>query len=677
MKTTAALSILGLALALAPQLSAQQRLADFRRVVVPDQASAIQKVAADELVAYAGKVGGRKLEIVPLSNYAGAAEGFSFFVGDAVAEKVLGAKSAPWKEEEWMLKSVPKGLVLAGDEGPGDPWAQATRAGTLLAVYTLLDDHLGVKWLWPGPFGEHVPSNPEAVVPPLDLRATPKFFIRSIQFGYPRYHTNEFRDEAQKWARRQRLGWTRSATFGHSWYYAFDTKSGEQSKAFTEHPEWFALYKGKRQPPHLCTTHPDVRQVMVDYVLNSKYSICHISPSDGFGFCECTEETKSETHKKLGLPSCASLDVPGYMTYDRKSLQLSDRIFTYANEVARRVREKDPNKSVGMFAYTYYAKPPIHLDHIEPNLYLSFCYQSMAFRDPQALAEWHDSVDGWKKFGTKMVVREGWGAHYLLDLPFMNYDQTLANIAESYRMGFIAGYGEGTKCFATQAPNQWAIARMLADPERDTVKTMDDFFQSAYGPVAAEMRAYFETWNQSLNENWSKRRKVMDTPGFTYVNVVNSWDITMPPSVVEKAGVHLKAAEAKAPAGEYADRVAFHRFGYEYSKVVLATVDCYRQLAELGVDLEFFKLAVPVPRKDDAEKQRLLKRAYELGEEREKMLLMHRDWAGPDEGLYGQTIDSKNRLWHSEVKKELGIDKPSAVSMSTLQPDTVTTPKRK
>jgi hypothetical protein len=169
---------------------------------------------------------------------------------------------------------------------------------------------------------------------------------------------------------------------------------------------------------------------------------------------------------------------------------------------------------------------------------------------------------------------------------------------------------------------------------------------------------------------------VMDSPGFTYVNVVNSWHITLPPSVVEKAGVHLKAAEAKAPAGEYADRVAFHRFGYEYSKVVLATVDCYRQLAELGVDLEFFKLAVSVPRKDDAEKQRLLKRAYELGEEREKMLLMHRDWAGPDEGLYGQTIDSKNRLWHSEVKKELGIDKPSAVSMSTLQRDTVTTPKK-
>lgn len=652
-----------LLLAIVPSLAAQQRLADFARVVIGDASSAIEKLAAEELARYAERLAGARIATVPLAKFSERDPGLSFFVGAAAAEKALDAKPGPWKEEEYLIRSVPQGIVLAGDEGPGDPWSLSTRAGTLLAVYTLLDDHLGVKWFWPGAFGEHVPSNPAAIVPALDLRATPKFMIRSISLGYGRYHTPAFRAEARKWARRARLGWTRSAAFGHSWFDAFNLRNDQ---SFKEHPDWFALVQGKRRPPQMCTTHPEVLQRMVDYALASKLDIVNISPSDGGGFCECNEETKSEAHKRAGAPSCTSLDVPGHMTYDGKSVQLSDRMFTYANAIARRVRERNPEKGVGMFAYTYYNKPPLRLDHIEPNLYLSFVYQAMALRDPRALAEWRASVDGWKKFGVKMVVREGWGNHYLLDLPWMSFDQVLANLAEAYARGFIAGYGEGSKSFATQAPNQWAVVRMLWDPERDAAKTMDDFFASAYGPAAAEMRAYFETWNQALDENWPKRRKVMDTPGMPYVNVINSWSIVFPKGVVANAEARLKAAEAKAPKGEYAERIAFHRFGHDYAATLLDLLDSYRQLREFGLELEGFAPEGVAPRKDDAEKRRLLQRAFELGETRESLLLAHRDWAGPDEGLYAFTNDANLRQWHAAVKRELGIEKPSALSLESL-----------
>jgi hypothetical protein len=91
-------------------------------------------------------------------------------------------------------------------------------------------------------------------------------------------------------------------------------------------------------------------------VLAGKTDVVSISPSDGGGFCECER--------------CRALDVPGLLAYDNKHPQLSDRIFTYANEVARRVREQDPKKGVGMFAYTYYNRPPQKIDKLEPNLYL-------------------------------------------------------------------------------------------------------------------------------------------------------------------------------------------------------------------------------------------------------------------------------------------------------------------
>ena len=645
------LSVLLPALSAPAHAADGQRLKDFRRVVVADAALPVQRAAAEELASYAGKIVGQKIEVMMLNKLAADAPGLSFFVGEGAVERSLGQSPKPWKTEEWMLRTVGNGLVLAGKDAAGDPWAIRTEAGTMLAVYTLLEDHLGVRWFWPGEFGEHVPSNADATVPVLDERRPPAFEIRSMQMGYPSiYHTKTFNEAARKWTRRARLGWVKSAIFGHSWGSAFDLRKDE---TFKQHPEWFALVGGKRRPPQMCTTHPEVIARMVDYVLGGKSDNMNISPSDGGGFCECER--------------CKALDVPGVLAYDKKTPQLSDRLWTYANEVARRVREKNPAKGCGMFAYTFYHKPPLKITKLEPNLYISFAFQCAAHRDPENLREWRESVSGWQKFSPKMVIREGWGSHYFLDLPWIHHQQIINNLAEGNRLGFIAAYGEGSKCFATQAPNMWAITHMMWDPKRDSTHLMRDFYQSAYGPVAKEMEAFFETCNRSLDANFSKRDRVIDATGLAYANLIASWGRFIPPSAIEEAENHLKAAEAKAPSGEYADRVKFHRFGHEYTKVLLELLENYRKLTELGVKMEF-TAAVKATRDNPAERDALLKRSYELGEQREQMLLAHRDWAGPDEGMYAFTNDIKTRQWHGAVKKALGIEKPSALTKATLAP---------
>src|SRR5205814_6338554 len=176
---------------------------DYRRVVVADDATAVERAAADELAHYVGRIVDGKLEIWPWAKYAaakenGGLEGLNFFVGIEVAEKVLDQPLGSWKDEEWLLRSVPAGLVLAGKDGTGDPWSIRTSAGSMLATYVLLDDYLGVHWFWPGPFGEHVPRNADAVVPELSVRATPAFAIRSVSLGYSAYHTPAFNDAMRK-----------------------------------------------------------------------------------------------------------------------------------------------------------------------------------------------------------------------------------------------------------------------------------------------------------------------------------------------------------------------------------------------------------------------------------------------------------------------------------------------
>ncbi|MCA9133232.1 MAG: DUF4838 domain-containing protein [Planctomycetales bacterium] len=634
-----------------PLRAQTQPLADFRRVVIPDDALPVQREAAQELAHYVGRITGQPLHIMPWSEHSQTAvQGLCFFVGGQAAEKAGGQTLSPWKSEEWLLQTVPGGLLIAGDDADGNPWSLTTAAGSMLAVYTLLEDHLGVHWFWPGEFGEHVPQQAAAMLPALDLRQTPAFEIRSVGLGYPSsYHTAVFNEASRRWSRRNRLGWVRSAVFGHSWYDAFNLRTDE---SFQEHPEWFALVDGQRQPPQVCTTHPQVIERMVEHVLQGKQQIMHISPSDGGGFCECER--------------CRALDVPGVLSNDGKTVQLSDRIFTYANEIARRVRQQNPDKGCGMFAYTFYNRPPLNIDKLESNLYLSFVYQSAAHRDPENLERWRQSVVGWQKLGAKMVVREGWGNHYYHDMHFLHHHQIIANLAEAHQRGFVAAYGEGSKNFAAMAPNYWALTRMMWDPARDPSTVMSDFYTAAYGPVASEMEAFFETYSDALDANWGQRERHVDTSGIAYKNVIGAWRKLIPAETVEQAEQHLQAAESHAPPGEYADRVRFHRLGQDYTRVMLDLLECYRKLAILGVELEFFSAVVEERRDDPPAREALLKRAFDLGEQRETLLLAHRDWAGPDEGLYAFTNDRGLRQWHSRVKELLHIDHPTPLTKETL-----------
>lgn len=644
--------LLSASLSFASQTQAPQKLADYQRVVVAADALPVTTFAAEELAHYAGKVAGQKLEIIAAKDYSADLPGLSFFVGDKAAAVALGEAAEPWTEDEqYMLKTMDAGMVLAGHDLPGKATSISIAAGSQLAVYTLLDDYLGVRWFWPGHAGEHVPSTPDAVVPALNLREQPQFIIRQYSVGYSRYHTDAFRSESAKWQRRTRQGWVPRAWFGHSWYYAFDLKKGDKNPLLAEHPEWFALVNGKRQGPQMCTTNPEVIDHMVEFVLaNTKNRITSISPSDGYGFCECDR--------------CTALDVPGVLSYDGQTPLLSDRIFTYANEIARRVREKDPKKGVGMFAYTFYNAPPVNIEKLEPNLYLSFVHQAMADVDPLVFKEWQEKTEAWQQVSAHMIMREGWGNHYLLGLPFIHQKQIQNAFTFASSRGFLAAYGEGSKAFATQAPNSWMVTRMMWDPARDDASVIETFYQDAYGPVANHMKQFFQTYENAVSENWAKRRFVKPGRGMSYVNLVNNWHVLFPPSVVQEAERHLAAAEAAVTPGEYADRVAFHRHGQNYTRVMTELLDCYRQLNALGMEMEFFQAEKDGI--DPASKHSLLQRAYELGEERERLLMLHRDWAAIDEGLYAYTNDAGIRRWHANVKRELGINEPSPMTRKNI-----------
>src|SRR5436190_19548140 len=90
--------------ATAPVAHSEQRLRDFARVVIADDALAVQKAAAEELAHYAGKITGGTLSIVPWSKFAAVkAGGLSFFVGEGAASKAMGGGTlVAWKTVEGL-----------------------------------------------------------------------------------------------------------------------------------------------------------------------------------------------------------------------------------------------------------------------------------------------------------------------------------------------------------------------------------------------------------------------------------------------------------------------------------------------------------------------------------------------------------------------------------------------
>ena len=135
------------------------RAASNAAIVIPDNATPVEKSAAEELAQGLLKISGSNVQI--LSESAAPKGSFLFYVG--------ATKKAPkkeWKADEILIQPVKGGMVLTGD---------ATR-GPLYAAITLLEEGYGVRW-WTSTEADYpsrkilpVPDLKVSYVPPLKFR---------------------------------------------------------------------------------------------------------------------------------------------------------------------------------------------------------------------------------------------------------------------------------------------------------------------------------------------------------------------------------------------------------------------------------------------------------------------------------------------------------------------------
>ncbi len=380
---------------------------------------------------------------------------------------------------------LPDAAPRPGKGASFEVWTHDER-GSYNAVTAFLQD-LGVRWLLPGELGEIVPRTKSIALPQIDRSVHPDFEIRT-------FHLN-----MGEWASR----------LGARHPFRPLTEHGitllQRQELFDAHPEWFALYGGKRDIKQFCYSSEGLFQEMLRCV-RAQFSVydfegVSVMPPDAFiAMCQC--------------PLCKGKDDPARPPEGRHS----NYVWGFVNRIAKEVAKTHPTKLIYNVAYNYYRLPPTDIAKLEPNVQVILCNGRLP---PHMPAAKQDELQAW---------RESWRPK--TDRPFEMYENYPWTSRDHYKPSFAAGAighdinatkgvsrGEsiylnalGTKFDARAAFNAFQIyftARMYwGGKQQDAEALLDEYCRLLYGPAGDAMKAFFRYCDANSSDMENEKSKV-------------------------------------------------------------------------------------------------------------------------------------------------------------------------
>jgi hypothetical protein len=532
------------------------------------------RLAAHELQESLEKISGARLPIRTAPSGAGVVK---LFVGESPHTAALGLNAEGLEHGAYRLVSGPDWIAFLGDNTdfvPKEPWApnnDAIRSGKLQAQWSAITgenwgvpnatmykhrlklpgdvgkpegatteknefleiwgfdergsynavcgmlDRLGMRWYLPGELGEVVPRMDTVALPPLDETVKPDFAVRrfNVRFG-----TNG--PETARWAMRLGLRDPNELQVAHG----MDTMTGND-EVFAEHPDWFALYGGKRHytpgysKNQLCYSHPGLFEETVRWARaqfdHYDFDTVSIMPPDGYtAICQC--------------PDCAGKDDPARA--DRG--HLSDYVWDFVNRVAKEVGKTHPDKRILNCAYGAYTSPPLKIAKLEPNVQVCIVGgRRPTANKPEQQAEIRKLREDWlAKTSQPILIFENY--------PFTDRGWYLPSFVPhtiGTSVNETKGVSMGEDIWLSLGPafmredlgyNHFPVyftARMYwGGKEADVDAIFREYCRLFYGPAEREMLTFFEF----CEANWSAMEKDK--------------------ALADEALARFDAAKAKAPA---------------------------------------------------------------------------------------------------------------------------------
>jgi len=559
-------------------------------IVLAEKPSAAAQAAATQLQYWIKALSGAELPIVGPADPKASSPRIVVGAGELAAS--LGVDTAGLGPEGIRLRTVGPDLVLLGVDQKTLPGGRSIELnGTFYAAMTFIEQHLGVRWLWPGQLGTVVPRKSTVVVPAIDVSFTPRLRMRKYRNrnvwsgeGRTARHWAPLADiedlgermarEGSLWLLRHKLqaagnpqaaegprlaglapGGSIALNYGHAfgdWYDRYGK----------EHLDWFALQpNGSRVQPgtpsrsQFCVTNEGliaeiVRRGREFLDANPEAGSYNICPNDGGSakFCCCEK--------------CTALDVP--------DTGVTGRYMWLFNRVAEELAKTHPGRYVCSYAYSSY-KTPFPGLRMHDNVVLGMVmfgarsWLCDASREASRV-QW----SGWNnvvrhRFLRPNISSSGGG------LPLLYPHRMAEDVKPVFREDILGvDFSSLGHHWANEGLNYYVLAKLIWDADCDVDALIDDYCRSGFGAAAPAVRQYFAR----LEELTTTVAKTV--PPEESRSLIRPWRLPQVRAIYSAealAGLAGILAEAKrlaqADSAEVHERVQFLRAGLRFAELVM------------------------------------------------------------------------------------------------------------
>ncbi len=464
--------VLGLGAHAAAITVARDGKSDMMIVVAEDKAAPAEQTAARELQAHLKLVTGAEL---PIYSEGAAPEAMS---GQIVVGQTADFRAAfpdfdlaTLKHDGILMRTRENKLYLLG----GRP------RGTLYAVYSFLEDVVGVRWWGSRPDEVFIPQTPTLEVPALDLTYVPKlqyreaFYRGALEGVYAarsRCNGHFARCTPEYGGHYRLLGWC----------HTFDQLL-PPAKYFQAHPEWYSEINGKRvaERAQLCLTNEAMRQQLTQVALqwlrkDPTAGIISLAQNDCHGPCQCA--------------NCARVVA--------EEGAESGNLIRFVNAVAADIEKEFPQTLVETLAYTYTRTPP-KLVKPRHNVIVRLCTIECSYAQPLGTGPQNEKfkhdIEGWSAVAPQLYI---WDyvtdfANYMI--PHPNLRVLAPNIrffVENKAIGLFEQGDTGCSCSDFPELRAWLLAHLMWDPTRDDRALIAEFLRGYYGAAATPLQQYLD-----------------------------------------------------------------------------------------------------------------------------------------------------------------------------------------
>ncbi|RZK81866.1 MAG: DUF4838 domain-containing protein [Pedobacter sp.] len=505
---------LGLFLLMQNTLNAQIKLVSKSKsaykIIIPHQATSIEKKAAEELRKHLFEISDAKLNVVTDRDPAVELE---ICIGATNRNTFAGIKP-----EGFLIKTIGKRLFIVGG---GDK-------GTLNGVYHFLEEKLGCRMYTPEL--KYVPKNDNISFTDINDLQNPRFRFRQV------YYPPQYNEAYLNWHKLHLI----EDVWG-LWGHTFD-KLVPPSVHFKEHPEYYSLVNGERKPMQLCLSNKKVLEIAVNNLselinAHPEKRMWSVSQNDGFGYCTCD--------------ACSAIDT--------KHGGPQGSVINFVNQMA----ERFPDKTISTLAYLYSKQPPVTIKPVKNvSIMLSTIDLNRAASiasDPRSTS-FRSALRGWLALTDDVMVWD-----YVVQFtnymsPFPNLNTLQSNMNYFGVSGIGGAFVQGTENTIGEFSElkSYLLAKLIWKPELDINAAKLEFMEAYYGKAAPFLLRYQEQLQLELKHSG----KLLDIYGDP-VSEWNSW--LTPEQIVNYDDLFEQAAFAVRREPRFLKNVETERLALEYT----------------------------------------------------------------------------------------------------------------